>query len=114
MADQRLRSAERDVLTGEPGAPARLLRERLRAGTLDVERARLAAWLGDADAREALGGDVFDAFAAPLLARARGELKQWQMTTAMLYLASWVAGLEHWGREACVRAAVGAARATLP
>src|SRR5687768_4212537 len=73
MADQRLRSVEREVLAGEPGAPARLLRERLRAGAVDLERVRLAAWLGDGDARDALGADAWAAFAGPLLAETRAE-----------------------------------------
>lgn len=114
MADHRLRSLERDLATGDPGARARLLRERLRAGTLELERAQLAAWLGDPDAREALGPGGYEAFAAPLREVTRRVVGDLQTESASVSLAIWVAALERWGAPACVRAAIAAARLALP
>jgi len=86
MADARLRRLERRAPPVERG---RLLRERLRAGRLDPDRLSLAAYLGDRVASETLGAD------APVPS---ADLREW------------VALLAPWGKEACVRAAVAAAR----
>lgn len=55
MSDASRREAERDAAGGDPQAAARLLVERVRAGDLPAERLELAAHLGDAAARLALG-----------------------------------------------------------
>lgn len=56
--DARLRDTERSALRGEPGAVARLLAERIRAGALALEDVRVAAWLGHEAALEMIGGAV--------------------------------------------------------
>lgn len=53
MADERLRRTAREAAAGDPRAEARHLLERVRAGTLDPEKLRVAAFLGHAAAREA-------------------------------------------------------------
>jgi hypothetical protein len=90
MSDGRLREFERSLAAGaDPEAGARLLAERLRAGTLDRERLRLAAYVGDAAAR--------------LLVETEPEPD----------LRRWAGGLREWGPEPCARAAVVAARLAL-
>lgn len=111
MSDVRLRQLERDAITGEVGARVRLLRERARAGTLDLERLRLGAWLGDADAREALGAADYDAFARGHAATSRLEVGS--APTVGAALGAFVLGLERWGKVACVRAAITAGHAGL-
>lgn len=95
MTDRRLRELERRVREGGASLEeaARWLLERQRAGELPRERLVLLAWLGHESARAALAGE-------PL--HVPGELE------------SWVRGLERWGPEASVRAAVAAARLLLP
>lgn len=94
MSDRRLRELERQVRRGaSPEEEARWLLERARTGELPGERLALAAWLGHAPARLALGGH------AP---HAPQELE------------SWVRGLGRWGPEALARAALAAARCVLP
>lgn len=51
MSDARLRDLERRSAQGDVDAAAALIGERIRAGTLDRDRAQLAAYLGDAGAR---------------------------------------------------------------
>lgn len=59
MSDERLREAERRWLeTGAVADEAGLLVERVRAGALDEQRLRLAAWLGHDAARLAVAGEV--------------------------------------------------------
>jgi hypothetical protein len=67
----------------------RLLRERLRTGTLASERLELAAYLGEPSACEVLGD------ATPV---------------ASSDLEGWVLGLEDYGREALIRATFAAVR----
>ncbi|MBX3472733.1 MAG: hypothetical protein KF878_38260 [Planctomycetes bacterium] len=99
MADTRLRRLERAASQGDLDARVRLLCERLRAGELDEERARLAAYLGDPAARLLLGARAPE---LPLI-RARGghELNQ----------RRWITGLRAYGKPWLVRAAVALAEA---
>jgi hypothetical protein len=90
MADERMRELERAAAGGEVEARSRLLRERVRSGDLDAERLALAAHVGDP--------------AAVLASDAEPE---------RLELMGWVMALDRWGREACVRAVVAAARTVL-
>jgi hypothetical protein len=92
VADERLRTVEREALSGDPAARARLLRERVRVGALTRERLALAASLGDEVARLAAPDE-------PLLPGG---------------VASLLDALERWGREPLGRAALSAARAALP
>lgn len=57
MTDSRLRELERAASVGTAADEARLLTERLRAGTLAHKWVELAAYLGHAPARLALGVD---------------------------------------------------------
>lgn len=94
MADERLRTLEREAARGDVAARARLLRERLRVGAAAPERLRLAAALDEPAARLALGDD------APPSVDTVGGL---------------VDALEaHGGREGLVRAALAGAAAALP
>lgn len=93
MADARLRSLERDA-TNDPAAETRLLRERLRAGTLTEQDLRLAAYLGHAPAAEAIGERPFPPGVRDLQAR--------------------LIGLYDHGLEAALRAQVALARTFLP
>lgn len=72
---------------------SRWLIELQRAGELSREGIALAAWLGHAASRLALGGDAPD---------------------PPRELESWVRGLARWGDEATVRAALQAARCVVP
>ena len=58
MSDARTRELERRALLGDHEAQVRLLRARVRAGDLPIERLRLAAYLGHAPSREALGEEA--------------------------------------------------------
>ena len=89
MSDQRLRELERRVAEGDGAAEAPLLAERVRAGTLAPNLLRLAAYLGHPPAREALGDD------APVLHTDPDSL---------------IRGLEAWGPQAWVRAALATTR----
>ncbi len=86
--DDRARAFERQAHTGDLDARGRALWERARRGELALERVTLAAYLGEPAARRALGGDA-PALPADVHACARG--------------------LERWGHEALVRAALAAA-----
>lgn len=94
MTDQRLRELERRAREGgSPEDAARWLLMRERAGELPRERLELLVWLGHAPAVAALAG---------------------QPLHVPRELESWVRGLERWGPEAAVRAALAAARLLLP
>lgn len=84
--DDRARGYERAAGAGGAEARARALWERVRRGDLDPERLRLAAHAGDAGARLAVG--AAGPLADPPLAVVRG--------------------LDAWGKEALVRAALAA------
>ncbi len=86
--DDRVRGFERAAGHGGVEAQARLLWERVRRGELERERLRLAAHVGDPAARMALAAD-----APPLPADLRACVR----------------GLEAWGMDALVRAALAAA-----
>jgi hypothetical protein len=101
--DDRLRRLTREVATGDAGARARLLAERLRAGDLGEDRLRLAAHLGDPAAAAALGREL--------------------LLPPTITITRWVRGLAEpsrggawpvWAREAYVRAAAAAGRIVLP
>ena len=94
MTDVRLRTLERRWReTGASADHACYLVERLRTGELPVERARLAAYLGDAAAREALG----------IVAETEAASQR-----------AWAAGLHAWRDPVPARVALAAARAVLP
>lgn len=90
--DELLRELERQAAHGEPGARARLLRERVRSGALARGSLRLASHLGDLDARAAVDGE------APFAPT----------------LDAWVLGLEPFGKEAALRVGVAAGYLALP
>ncbi|MCO5169417.1 MAG: hypothetical protein M9894_23990 [Planctomycetes bacterium] len=90
MADTTRRDLERRARQGDPTAAARALSARVRAGALTDERLRLAALVGDAAARLALGP------AAPAEPADADGL---------------AAALQGFGVEAVVRATVAATRA---
>lgn len=95
MTDARLRQLERRWReSGAERDHARYLVERLRTGELSLERARLAAHLGEPAAREALGLD--DEPADPGGQRA------------------WAVALGSWRGQVAARAALAAARLVLP
>lgn len=89
MSDSRLRELERQAAAGDVQARARLLAERVRVGDLAPDRLQLAAYLGDPQARQALGE------------QAPAQVEQ---------LSTWSEGLEQWGRDTLIRAALAAAR----
>jgi hypothetical protein len=101
MPDARFRSLQRQAAQGDLQAQGRLLLERVRAGDLDPDGLRLAAYLGDPGAREALGAD---APAAP------PDLGDWAVGIA----PSGAGARDPWTREALARVAAAAARAALP
>lgn len=76
--------------SGDPAARARLISDQLRAGSIARARVELAAWLGDAASRVAIGAPE----------RAGGDLD----------FERWTRGLEAHGREVAVRAALAATR----
>jgi hypothetical protein len=93
--DDRLRRLERRAGGNDLEARTRLVSQRLRAGQLSLEHARLAAYLGDEAARAALGED------APPSASDLADLRVW---------------LEHlrgYGTEVVLRAARAAADVAL-
>lgn len=95
MSDDRLRELER-VARENPddvGAAAAFLREQLRSGVIERERVALAAHLGHAGARAALGDQ------APPAPEDEEQL---------------ALGLLPYGRAVCTRAAVALARERLP
>ncbi|RMG09942.1 MAG: hypothetical protein D6731_18720 [Planctomycetota bacterium] len=87
MSDDGLRRAERAAAGGDPAARAEALRAKVRAGALSPQRLALAAYAGDPVA----------ALAAPEVRRPPEFL-------------SWLLGLDRWGSEAGVRAALAATR----
>lgn len=95
VGDVRTRTLEREAAQGDTVARAGLLRARLRAGRLCPERLRLAGYLGDPVAREALGAD------APAL---RPDQEVWE----------WTRGFAAWGAEPALRGIVALARQALP
>lgn len=99
MTDDRLRRLEREAITGGLDARARWLTERTRVGELAEDRLRLAAWLGDPAAEQALGRAVLAPPTITIGRWVRG-LVPWQTETP-------------WAREAFARAAAAAARAVL-
>lgn len=88
MGDARRRRLEREAARGDAAARAALLGERVRAGDLPAERLRLAAHLGDPDARRVVGA-----------------------TTAP---GDWFAALGGFGPEAALRAVLVAVRLARP
>jgi len=93
MSDSHQRELERAAALGDDAARAKLLAERVRSGSLDPARLRLAAHLGDSAARTALDGE------APAVIEALG---------------SWVGALGAWGRPLVVRSLLVATRRVLP
>ncbi len=89
MADADLRELERLAARGDHGAAVRLLRARLRLGSLDRERLLLFAYLGYEPAVEVCQA------AAP---EGAGKLE------------AWLAGIGQWGRGPLVAALVALAR----
>jgi len=84
VTDLELRSRERAARAEDsPEARARLLVERLRAGTLDVERLGLAAYCGDPAADSALVDGFSESWRFDLIRRRFG-------------LDGWVKGLSRW------------------
>jgi hypothetical protein len=84
--DANIRALERAAQADDLEARAALLAARARAGRLDPDRLRLAAWLGDDAARLALGDG------APEAPRRRTKRDPWTRELA------------GWGHEALVRA----------
>ena len=96
MTDERLRRLSREA-GGDDDARARLLTERLRAGTLARTRLELAAWLGDGAARLALGDDAPTPAPLPHARASRGA-------TARRDVRAWADDLGRFGGTAVVRA----------
>ena len=95
MSDGRLRELERAWRTsGAREDEVRWIEACVRAGELPPERVALAAYVGHEAAGQALGPD------AP-----SGDAED---------LRSWVLGLMPWGKAACLRVALAAARCVLP
>lgn len=93
MTDERLRALERAWLaSGAEDDHVAWLQARLRAGTLGLRRAELAAYCGSRAAQRALEVEATDCEE----------------------LVPWVVGLRAWGKEAVVRAFTAVGRATLP
>jgi len=120
VSDARLRRLERGAAPGDVAAAARLLAERVRSGALDRERLALAAYAGDDASRTALAAagpveagilEPLEALRAGVAAKERGERADPHPRDV---LTGWARGLRRWGKPACVRAAVAAARATVP
>ncbi len=98
MSDADLRELERRWQeTNALADHVAYLRARKKLGPLAVERLDLAAYLGHEAARLAVGPERFEALPA-----------------LVPDLRDWVLGLERWGIEASVRAAVAAVRLILP
>jgi len=57
MSDRGVRAAERGAATGDVHERAKWLRGRVRAGSLESSRLKVAAYAGDLSARYALGGE---------------------------------------------------------
>lgn len=98
MSDERLRTLAREAAAqGDATARARLLRERVRTGSLQVDRLALAALVGDEGARLALGDE-----SPPVAARPGALLDALELARGAT------------GREGLARAALAAARLALP
>lgn len=125
MTDQRLRRLEREVAASpSPESEAALLRERLRAGTLSLERLELAAYCG----HEAALAIVPRPHGAPsdcglchghpdgilVMHTATSGLPPWSREPCSHELRPWVRGLALWGHKVMTRASVAAARCALP
>ena len=118
MSDARLRALERASAAGDLEARARLLRERVRLGTLAGPRLELAAQLGDPSARAALG-DAAPAEVTPEAtwqeAQRRwasgGGSRVWLAKAVGLHARRWCEALSAYGPEPLVRVALAAARA---
>ena len=96
MGDLELRARARDAAAlDSPEARARVLVERLRAGTLTAERVGLAAYCGSPEA-DAIIDLIPQAWRYDLIRR-------------QFSLGGWVRGLVRWGPEVQVRAAVSSA-----
>lgn len=98
MTDERLRRLSREA-GGDDDARARWITERLRAGRLFRRRVELAAWLGDAAARLALGNDAPTPAPLPHARASRG-------VTARRDVQAWADDLVRYGKSAVVRATV--------
>lgn len=105
--DERLRQLERDAAAGVAGARAAWLAERVRAGTLEPERLRLAAYVGDPDARAAVG-EAFDLQAVGPWAQglAAWGVEPWREERTL--------AAPGWRDELLPRAALALAAATCP
>jgi hypothetical protein len=98
VIDEQLRRAERAAReAGDERSEARLIVERLRAGSLSRQRAEIAARVGHTGARAALG--FRGAFQPP--------------TPTEKEVGNWVRGLARIDREAGLRAALAASRCVL-
>lgn len=93
MGDERLRRLEREAAS-DPMAHTRWLRERLRAGALTEQDLRLAGYLGDVAAADAVGERPYPPGVRDLQAR--------------------LVGLYDFGLEVALRAQVALARTFLP
>jgi ankyrin repeat protein len=98
VTDEHLRDLERKAAFGSVTDEASWLVERLRSGALSKDRLRLAAFVGSAAARLALGSEAPESPLGPTLNE-----------NDYAALCRCVAGLEPFGRETWVRAAVAAA-----
>lgn len=119
MTDVRLRSLERvyRANTSDVGAAAAWLRERVRAGRLDQSQLKLAAYCADPAANKALDASCIKC--GGLHWTEVAEKPDWIEGCAVCgfgddALVRWVRGLEDFGHEAVVRAAVSAMSAALP
>lgn len=121
MTDQRLREAER-LARACPSleSEAALLHERLRAGTLSLERLELAAYCGHEGALaivprpKGAPSDCGLCHGHPdgilVMHAATSGLPPWTRYPCEHELAPWVQGLDLWGHGCVVRAAIAAAR----
>lgn len=129
MTDDALRDAERRwAATRSAEDEARLLLARLRAGVLPAERLELAAWLGHAAARAALGPDApageqvpwtrwaraFDAAGLALLVRLAREARLARLDGLLPpHGPEWLAGWDRLAAGAIARDAAAAESVSL-
>ncbi len=99
--DARLRSLERAAAGGDVEAQARQLLERVRAGTLTRERLELAAYCGDAPAREVVPATAVPVPAGP--SDFPDTAGDWPSVDGAP-IRPWMTGLGRWGRPLQVRA----------
>ena len=108
MTDQRLRRLEREVAASpSPEAEAALLRERLRAGTLSLERLELAAYCGHEGARLLTPAREWSE------AMRKGLVTPPGVLLVPDQLDDWVSGLSRWGPSVLHLASVAAAKVAL-